>query len=287
MRKKISSRPPSAAARPVSERPEVKYYGLHACLAVWRERPHDVIRIYLTEERIAPCAPMLKWAAQQRKAYHVVTAEDLERLTESVHHQGICMLALERPALGLPELVAETRRRRAVDRLVYLDGVENPHNLGAIVRSCAHFGFRYLLGEAGRLPRFSPSACRVAEGGTEFVHPVHLQDPGCDISALREAGFALVGTSVREGTPLYRYRFPPRVMLVLGGETSGMSQELHKNADEVLSIPGTGAVESLNVSVAFALLAGELYRQRLFQRGGEDDHGGRRKAPARSRDRRK
>src|SRR3569623_1613094 len=76
-------------------RKELKYYGTASCLALWQRRPHDVIRIYLEQERVPQFAAVLKWAAAQRKAYHIVSAADLERLTESIHHQGVCVLARE------------------------------------------------------------------------------------------------------------------------------------------------------------------------------------------------
>lgn len=240
---------------------ELKYYGTAACRALWQARPQDVIRIYIEEGLIKQFADLLKWAAGQRKAYHVVTHEELEKITESVHHQGICLLARDTPQSGFPSLFKILKADSRPQLLLYLDGVENPHNLGAIVRSCAHFGIRYILGEAGKLPRLSPSACRVAEGGAEFVELVSLDRPLEQLKQLQQLGFTLLATAMQRGHDLYRYEFPQRSVLIFGAEEHGVSQAMFKAADATLHIPGSGHVESLNVSVAFALIAGEHYRQ--------------------------
>lgn len=240
---------------------ETKYHGMAACLAIWKHRPKDIIRVYLEKQRLEELADLLKWAAAQRKAYHIVENDDLERLTETTHHQGVCVLARERPVMSFDNWIHHLAQDRADQLVVYLDGVENPHNLGAILRSCAHFGVRYLLGQEGRLPRLSPSACRVAEGGAELVDLVYLQRPVPQLRQLKELGFSLLTTVAAKGVPLYGYTFPPRTIVAMGAETQGVSAAIQQISDVSLCIPGTGRVESLNVSVAFAVMAGEYFRQ--------------------------
>ncbi len=277
--------------REPGQRREVKYYGVAACLTLWQRRPDDLIRIYVHESRVTECAALLKWAAAQRKAYHIVSNDDLERLTESVHHQGLCVLAQEAPVLSVRKFQQQLSQNVGPLALVYLDGVENPHNLGAILRTCAHFGMPYLLGCEGRLPRLSPSACRVAEGGAEYVSLVYEKEPGQVLRELADAGFTIIGTSVAtlaasgESTvsepdvaarviskhtgskagadvALYAYDFPERCVLIMGAEVSGMTLGRKRQAHALVHIPGTGVMESLNVAAAFAVIAGEIFRQR-------------------------
>lgn len=259
MQKKAPPRPIESSRKPAAR--EIKYYGTAACRALWQQRPDDVIRIYIDQALIKQFADLLKWAAAHRKAYHIVTGEELEKITESVHHQGICLLARDKPQIHFPLLLKNLKAEQQPQLLVYLDGVENPHNLGAIVRSCAHFGIRYILGETGKLPRLSPSACRVAEGGAEFVELVALDKPLEHLKQLQRLGFTLLATAMQRGHDLYHYDFPDNTVLIFGAEEHGVSQAMFKAADATLHIPGSGHVESLNVSVAFALIAGEHYRQ--------------------------
>lgn len=266
-------KPAKPVREPASEestRRELKYYGIAACQALWEQRPHDIIRVYLEEPLIPKFTPLLRWAAAKRKAYHVVAADDLERLTDSIHHQGICILARERSALEFSDLLGLIREDQGRQLLVYLDGVENPHNLGAIVRSCAHFGVRFILGAEGRLPKLSGAACRVAEGGAEQVGLVLLRQPARQLKQLQELGFQMIATAGGRGGSLYQHNFAPRTLLILGAEGTGISGTIFEQAQRVIRIPGSGAVESLNVSVAFAVCAGEYYRQQTARRGGTD-----------------
>jgi TrmH RNA methyltransferase len=258
--------PPRAAVTEEAARREHKYYGIAACQALWERRPHDVIRVYLEEPLIPKFTPLLRWAAAKRKAYHIVGGEDLERLTESIHHQGICILARERSPLEFNDLLGLLREDQGRQLLVYLDGVENPHNLGAIVRTCAHFGVRFILGAEGRLPRLSGSACRVAEGGAEQVALVQLRHPARQLRQLMDMGFQLLATAGGRGTSLYQHGFAPRSLLILGAEGEGVSGTLFEMAERVLKIPGSGGVESLNVSVACGVCLGEYYRQHTGKR---------------------
>lgn len=253
--------PPPTGARH-TPRKELKYYGSAACLALWRHRPQDVVRVYLEERCIPQFAPMLQWAAAKRRAYHLVSAEDLERLTQSIHHQGICVLAKEQASLSFEEWLPLLRREDTPALLVYLDGVENPHNLGAILRTCAHFGVRYVLGMEERLPNFSPAACRVAEGGAEQVLAVRLRRPVRQLRELQRQGYEVIATAAGQGADLYGHAFRPASIVVLGNEGEGIHPHLLAASDRQLRVPGSGGVESLNVSVAFGIIAGEYHRQR-------------------------
>src|SRR5512139_4104022 len=108
MQKKSSPQRTDPARGALPRKPavrELKYYGTAACRALWQQRPDDVIRIYIDQALIKPFADLLKWAAAHRKAYHIVTGEELEKITESIHHQGICLLAREKPQIHFPVLL--------------------------------------------------------------------------------------------------------------------------------------------------------------------------------------
>lgn len=230
---------------------EMKYYGLHACLAIWKKRPADIIRVYLDRMHLKTLRHLLKWCAENKRAYHLIGANELDKVSDSVHHEGICMLA----RTSKPTAPALPKEGKAC--LLYLDGVQNPHNLGAILRSAAHFSLSGIVGVNDSL---SPSCCRIAMGGAEEIPLLSLGEP---FPWLKKNRYALIATSSHEGDPLYSFCFPPRSALIFGSETDGVSKELLAQADHCIRIPGSGAVESLNVSVAAALCMSEYYRQHL------------------------
>ncbi len=234
---------------------EIKYYGIHACLALAAKRPADIVRIYVDPTNVKTFKGVLKWCAQNRKAYHIIPPVELTKVSDSVHHEGVCILAKEAPLLSADILLKSLPKNAC---LLYLDGVENPNNFGSILRTAAHFGVSYILGE--NLP-LTPSACRIAKGGAEIVNIVSLKHPLETLATLEKQGFAFISTSSHRGESLYKFTFPSRSIIAIGSESTGLKSHLLKRSTHSIRIPGTDAVESLNVAVATGLCIGEYCRQ--------------------------
>jgi TrmH RNA methyltransferase len=231
---------------------ELRLYGLHAVQAAFARRPEALRKLYLDEARIPQLQPLLKWCVARRIGYRVVADEDLRKLAASSHHEGVVADVLrEEPA----PLTAWLRDLPAGPCCaLWLDGVGNPHNLGAMLRSAAHFGASAVLLPKASTLALSGAAARVAEGGAEAVSFVRLGRDDNAIAQLRGAGFALAATVVRGGADLFAAPLPRRLAFVLGAEGEGMDAGLASACDLRLSIPGSGAVESLNVAAATAVL---------------------------------
>ncbi len=241
---------------------EMKVYGRNAVHTIWSRRPHDIARVYLDEDSIRNFAMLLKWCAQNKKAYHVVPGDELAKIAASVHHEGIVIIAkMPRQLGGDRDFLDRIAAHTGPLPLLYLDGVQNPHNVGSILRVAAHFGVPCVAGRAGELPRLTASALRIAEGGAEHVPTVALSNPEATFTQLRRDGIPLIATSSHAEHDLYSVQLPPRAVLAVGSEGEGMSPHLLRNAAMVVRIPGTTAVESLNVAVATGLLLGEFWRQ--------------------------
>ncbi len=249
--------PPGDAARQRRDA-ELRIYGLNAVRAVFARRPQSIRKLYLAEARIPQLQPLLKWCVANRVGYRVVDPADLQKLAASAHHEGVVAEVLRDEPQSLTVWLRELPPGPCC--ALWLDGVGNPHNLGAILRSAAHFGIAAVL-----LPKHSPlalsgAAARVAEGGAEAVPFVRLGREDNAIAQLRGAGFALAATVVRGGGDLFVTKLPQRLVYVLGAEGEGMDADLAKACDLRLSIPGSGAVESLNVAAATAVLLAEWSR---------------------------
>lgn len=238
---------------------EIKYYGVHACKELAERRPEAIFRVYLDSSNVKTFSPLLKWCANRKIPYRILPTQELDRVSGSVHHEGICIAAKELKSLSQEEFLSKLKSLPNSTCLLYLDGVENPHNIGSILRSAAHFGIPYLLGT--ELPSLSPSSCRIAKGAAEIVRLVSLSKPLPFFSLLRDAGFSLFGTSSHRGNSLYKTQFPSRTILAIGSESKGLQPEILKIAASSIQIPGTGAMESLNVSVAAGLCMGAYCQQ--------------------------
>lgn len=232
--------------------PELRLHGLHAVQAAFARRPEALRKLYLAEARIPALQPLLEWCVAHRIGYRVVGEEDLRRLAASAHHEGVVADMLREEPVPLTAWLRDLPPGPCC--ALWLDGVGNPHNLGAMLRSAAHFGAAAVLLPKTSTLALSGAAARVAEGGAEAVRFVRMGRPDNALAQLRGAGFALAATVVRGGADLFATPLPRRLVYVLGAEGEGMDAGLAAACDLRLSIPGTGAVESLNVAAATAVL---------------------------------
>ena len=250
----------AAPARPEGrDALEMTFYGCHASRALHQHRPDAIIRVYLTKELMGPWSFLMKFCVEKKLAYHVVTESELEKITGSIHHEGIAILARRHAVITQANLEAQMQRADQSCYL-YLDGVGNPHNIGALLRTAAHFGLSAILGLKNEMAALNPSGCRISEGGAELVPMIFLEDRNQFFQTARKSGFRIYGTSSHKGANLFTAKFSKKAIIVLGAEIEGMHPVTAQECDELLSIKGTGNIESLNVSVAGALLMGEFYR---------------------------
>jgi TrmH RNA methyltransferase len=241
-----------------------RVFGQAAARAVMEARPRDVLTIAHTPEARADVAELLRAAAQQRIAYRELPQAELERLAGTLHHEGVCMRVRRRPAPTVAELVGALAQGGFG---LVLDGVTNPHNVGALVRSAAYFGARAMIvrGPGERLPS---AAVRVAEGGAEQLPVGYVAELGATLAALARAKIAVVAADAHEGDSLDDFRWPERCVLVLGAEREGLSAPVLAARPTRVHIPGTGRVESLNVSVAAGVLLAAASRAHRSLRAG-------------------
>ncbi len=236
---------------------EMKVYGRHACLKVFEKRPEDIIRAYVTRDGVFEYKSLMKYLADQKLAYHVVEKEEIDTVTRATHHENICLVVKTKRVPEVKEVLATKGR----SLILCLEEVENPHNLGAIMRSAAHFGITAILYEAKVPVALTASAFRTSEGGAETVPAIHLQNWNDVLDLAKKNGYKSFATSSHDGESLFKIEFPEKTLLFLGAEREGLSDKLLKKMNQLVIIPGTGEVESLNVSNAAAAILTEWYRQ--------------------------
>ncbi|HEY3983609.1 tRNA/rRNA methyltransferase [Cedecea sp.] len=236
---------------------ETRVYGENACQALFQSRPECIVRAWFIQSVTPRFKEALRWMAANRKAYHVVDDAELAKASGTEHHGGVCFIIKKRSGISVQSWLNKAGED---DCVLALEDVGNPHNLGGIMRSCAHFGVKGLLIQDASLLE-SGAAVRTAEGGAEHVVAISGATFSEGLEAFRKAGYTIVTTSSHQGTPLYKAALPKKMVLVLGQERDGVSDTTFENADMSVAIEGTGNVESLNVSVATGVLLGEWWRQ--------------------------
>jgi RNA methyltransferase, TrmH family len=238
---------------------ELRIYGKHAVLGLSRTRVEAIRKVYYHRSAQNQLGDLLRWCAANKVGYREVELDDLSRLAATEHHEGVVADIVRAPKPVLAQLL-ESLKGKAFVRLVLLDGVSNPHNLGAILRNAAHFGSDAVLMSPGTHTDLSGAAYRVAEGGAEAQPLVHLVNLAA-FADIKAAGFTFVAAHTRQAKSLWQQKLPPRCVIVFGAEGAGVSDAMLSHCEVRAAIPGSGKVESLNVAQSVAVFLAEGQRQ--------------------------
>jgi len=207
---------------------------------------------------------LLAAARQRNVRVHHVAAEELDRLSRKGVHQGIVAEVEERAAASLGDLLAGP----AVPLLVVLDGVEDPHNLGAIARSVDAAGAGGLIVQERRSAAMDGVAMKASAGALQHIQVAEVVNIARAIEELKESNVWVVGLAGEGDVPYTEVDFTLPTALVLGAEGAGLRRLVRERCDRLVRIPLLGQVESLNVSVAAGIVLFEAVRQRQVRAGG-------------------
>lgn len=235
--------------------------GLHAVEALLAHAPERIKRLQVAADssddrlaRIVAHARTLGISVEQLRRPR------LDRAHEGLKHQGVVAFTLPRPRAGemeLADLVAG-----GGDLFLALDGVTDPHNLGACLRSADAAGARAVIVPRDRSAALTPAAAKAASGAAETMPLVAVVNLARTLRELRDAGLWVVGLAGDVEAPLYRIDLTVPTVLVLGAEGEGLRRLTRENCDLLAAIPMAGTVSSLNVSVAAGVALFEAVRQR-------------------------
>ena len=187
----------------------------------------------------------------------------LDRLANSKDHQGVVALAAARAAATLEEILSGANQPRGqIGLIILLDGVEDPHNLGAIVRTALAAGAYGVIIPERRAAGLTDTVARTSAGALAHLPVVKVTNLARAMEELKEAGYWLVGLDERADKTYTEVDYTSPVGIVLGSEGQGLHELTRKRCDFVVSLPTTGPVKSLNVSVAAGVVLFEAVRQR-------------------------
>ncbi len=209
-------------------------------------------------------------ARQANIPVRFVERAELDRLTGGTKHQGVAAITGAKRYLELEDLLARAlpSSGRAGEPALFLllDGVEDPRNLGAILRTAYCAGVDGVVLPERRAAGITPAAEKVSAGASEHVSVARVTNLGRALERLKEAGCWLIGLDERAEKIFTEADYSGPVGLVLGGEGKGLHQKVREKCDFVVSIPTAGAIASLNVSVAAGVVLYEVVRQRRAKR---------------------
>ena len=190
----------------------------------------------------------------------------IDRLAGTREHQGIAALAAAKPALELEDLLAA---KTPQGLLVLLDGIEDPHNLGAIVRTALAAGASGVIIPERRAVGLTDTVERASAGALAHLPVARVKNLVRAMEEMKEAGYWLIGLDERAEKKYTEADFSGQVGIVLGSEGEGLHELTRKRCDFLVSIPTAGPVRALNVSVAAGVVLFEVVRQRQLRKAKE------------------
>ncbi len=238
----------------------MKIAGLAAVTALFAKRPGEVERLFFDERLKSRAGEFCRMLAERRKPFRMVGGDELARIAGGAMHGGIVAAASPIP---VPDLDFDQARvwAEAGQPLIILDGVGNPHNLGAIARCMAFFGLTHLvLSDHAKQAGLSDAAWRTAEGGLEYLGVSRVRRMPEALKRLK-AHYHVVGTALIGAKPFEQALGEggaKPTALILGNEEDGLLDATRAGCDAVAMLKGSGLVQSLNVAAAAAIFIHRL-----------------------------
>lgn len=238
-------------------------YGRHPVQALLEVRPSEVRRLLVTSD--AAANDLVRLAQQAGVRVETADRKALEAITKNPHHQGLVAEAADYPYASL-EALADVPG----DALVLaLDSIQDPQNLGALIRSAEGFGARAVLLPQDRAAGVTPAAIKASAGAIERMTLVRVVNLARALESLKEQGFWVTGLAGEGDEELPSVDLTGRTVLVVGAEGEGLRPGIRKHCDRLARIPMTGLTGSFNASVAGAIALYEAQRQRSAGRPSE------------------
>ena len=248
-----------------------KLTGIHAVKeALEAQRPIDRIAIAKGRQDTR-VEEIVQLARKQGVPVRFEDRAQLDRLANSKDHQGVVALAAARAAATLKDILAlaNASGHGHSGLIVLLDGVEDPHNLGAIVRTALAAGAHGVVIPERRAAGLTDTVARASAGALAHLPVAKVTNLVRTMEELKEAGYWLVGLDEQGDKNYTEVDYTSPVGIVLGGEGQGLHELTRKRCDFVVSLPTTGPVKSLNVSVAAGVVLFEALRQRNSRARGK------------------
>lgn len=221
------------------------------------------MKAFITQEMTYHFKDLIQWLVRQHLGYDVVTNEQITKMTETPHHGGICLIIKKRQVTMLTTYLQQHQNDQQ-DHLLAIDDINNPHNLGGLMRTAAFYGIN---GVMLRQPNLldSGAAMRVAEGGIEAVTPIKADDFVDALDRLKQAGYrviVLLPCPMKAVSATDLQRIPMNSNFAKGKTVMVIFQQINMKlincADEVIYLKGNDNMTALNISVATGILLSRL-----------------------------
>ena len=261
--------PVSSGNRPSSHNPEKPIEGRNSVLeALKANRPINKILLSKDIGRHSIIGQILYEARQNNVLLEYVDSRLIQKLSSTGHSQGVLAMVATKEYVDLNYLLEASQQKDDLPFYMILDGIEDPHNLGAILRTADAVGAHGVIIPQRRAAGLTATVSRTSAGAVEYIPVARVSNVSKSISNLRKEGIWTVGVDMSGDKDYTQADYHKPVALVIGAEGKGLSRLVKERCDQIVSIPMKGHISSLNASVAAALVMYETARQRTKSSAG-------------------
>lgn len=244
------------------ETAETKIEGRNAVLEALRSGK-TVDKLYVLDGcQDGPVRTIIREARKHDTILDFVTKERLDQLSETGRHQGVIARTAVYAYAQVEDLLARARQKGEAPFLILLDGIEDPHNLGAIIRTANLAGAHGVVIPKRRAAGLTAVVAKASAGAINYTPVAKVTNLSATIEELKKEGMWFVCADM-EGTPMYDLNLTGPIGVVIGSEGEGVGKLVRERCDMTAAIPMKGDIDSLNASVACGVLSYEIVRQRL------------------------
>lgn len=241
---------------------ESKVEGRNPVLEAFRSG-RTVDKLYVLDGcQDGPVRTIIREAKKHDTKIQFVAKERLDQLSETRHHQGVIAVCAAYHYAQVEDILENARKRGEAPFIFILDGISDPHNLGAIIRTANQAGAHGVIIPKNRAVGLTPTVAKTSAGALNYTPVAKVTNIGKTIDELKKEGIWFVCADMG-GETMYRLNLTGPIGLVLGSEGEGVSRLVREKCDFTASIPMFGDIDSLNASVAAGVLAYEIVRQRI------------------------
>jgi len=238
-------------------------YGVNPVRESLRSETAQLEKIYFLPGKGSKDMDEIRTLAKQRRIALISSQRIfLDRMAGTPKHQGIVAVLAVQPYLELEPLIEAAQRGPKPPFLFLIDGVEDPRNLGAIIRTVDAAGGNGIVIPSRRAVGLTPVVAKTSAGALAHLPVARVTNLAAAIEMLKTAGFWIVGLDVEGKTPYVKYDFTGPIAIVVGGEGKGIRRGVLEHCDDTVVLPMLGRVSSLNVAIAVGIVAYEVVRQR-------------------------
>lgn len=235
-------------------------YGVHAVTESLQANTGN--KLYIQDDLRGKNVEKIKdLAAEKKVSISWTPKKNLNEMTDNGTHQGF-VLRVSEFAYAELSTILEKADQEDNPLVLILDGLTDPHNLGSILRTADATKVAGVIIPKHRAVGVTPVVSKTSTGAVEYVPIARVTNLSQTLDALKEKGFWIFGTDM-DGTPSHKWNTSGKLALIIGNEGKGISANIKKQVDEMITIPMDGHVQSLNASVAAAILMYEVFRNKL------------------------